>query len=401
MWRRGNAVPHDESRRDMANETEQTVASDLMDRLLDRFEKARSEPRRFHAMTLGRGVNPNHCFGDWLSLVRRNDEPTLYKRYGSILSSKCKASLGVNTGGVGGYLLPTEFRYDMIIDAAEDAVIRPRATVIPMTTGIMQLPYPDITTSQTAGTPPFFGGMLFKWVHAKDAGETEPQFRLLELRAWDLDGYLLASNPMLLDGARPLEFTLRQLVARSIGWFEELAFLLGTGVGQPLGAAVGPWVLTQARNAATDFQISDASGMFDQLLPYSVKRAVWIISPTVAQALVKVGQAGFGSSWNPNVPTNPRDEGAIGYLFSRPVFISSVLPALGTRADVVLVDPSLYVIGDREAIEISVSEHEPTAYLKNQSVWRVIHRVDGQPLYSQPVTLPDATTKVSSCIVLV
>src|SRR5258708_25027071 len=53
-----------------------------------------------------------------------------------------------------------------------------------------------------------------------------------------------------------------------------------------------------------------------------------------------------------------------------------------------LLDASLYVVGDRMQIEIAASEH--VNFLKNQMTWRVVERVDGQPWLDKPITLQGA-----------
>ena len=74
------------------------------------------------------------------------------------------------------------------------------------------------------------------------------------------------------------------------------------------------------------------------------------------------------------------------------------MPALGTRGDVILVDPSLYVIGDRMMLEVTPSEH--VNFLKNQMTWRVVERLDGQPWMDKYITLQDNSTTVSPFVVL-
>src|SRR5262249_42312350 len=44
-------------------------------------------------------------------------------------------------------------------------------------------------------------------------------------------------------------------------------------------------------------------------------------------------------------------------LLGRPAFPTEKLPAIGTKGDLMLIDPSFYVIGDRMQIEIAASEH--------------------------------------------
>ena len=86
-------------------------------------------------------------------------------------------------------------------------------------------------------------------------------------------------------------------------------------------------------------------------------------------------------------------KGVPGFLFGRPVFVSEKVPAYGTKGDLSLLDPSLYVIGDRMQLEVAASEH--VNFLKNQMTWRVVERVDGQPWLEKAVTLADGASTVS------
>ncbi len=78
--------------------------------------------------------------------------------------------------------------------------------------------------------------------------------------------------------------------------------------------------------------------------------------------------------------------------------ITEKVPALGTKGDVMLIDPSLYVIGDRMMLEITASEH--ANFVKNQMTWRFVQRVDGRPWLDNVITLQDGTTTVSPFVVL-
>jgi HK97 family phage major capsid protein len=85
-------------------------------------------------------------------------------------------------------------------------------------------------------------------------------------------------------------------------------------------------------------------------------------------------------------------------LLGRPAYMTEKLPALGSTGDLMLIDPSLYVIGDRMQIEVAASEH--VNFLKNQMTWRVVERVDGQPWLDKAITLQDASTQVSPFVAL-
>ena len=62
---------------------------------------------------------------------------------------------------------------------------------------------------------------------AQTRTETEPQFKMLELKAYELSGYSVSSNVLLQDAAFGLEKFLFSLFGRAIAWYEEYAFLQG------------------------------------------------------------------------------------------------------------------------------------------------------------------------------
>ena len=66
----------------------------------------------------------------------------------------------------------------------------------------LQFPYLDVTTVQASGTSPFFGGVILNWTEeAQTRTETEPQFKMLELKAHELSGYAVSSNILLQDAS--------------------------------------------------------------------------------------------------------------------------------------------------------------------------------------------------------
>lgn len=361
----------------------------LLAQALRRFANERQQGRRFHAETIGT-ADPERCLADFLLRVGHDDRAGLAKVYGSVRS---KAAMAESGGTTGGYLVPTELRHELLVDVAEEALVRPRAFVQPMASATLQLPLPNATTVQAAGTPPCFGSILMRWgAEGATAPETEPTFGQVELKAHLLHGHALASQPMLQDAGAPLEAYLRRLFARAVAWFEDAAFLAGDGVGKPLGMIAGPGVLAVNRAGANDFGQADVGKMLARLLPASFHRAIWVVHVTAVEKLVQM--AGFTVNEAPDFSGMT----SVGMLATRPVFVSDKTPALGTRGDVALLDPSLYVVGDRQEVTIDVSAH--VNFFKNQATWRLTERVDGRPWFESPITLQDAATQVSPYVVL-
>jgi HK97 family phage major capsid protein len=367
---------------------------------LKQFADAQGQARR-HAVPAifggdgaAAGGNPKHCFGDWLLHVARQDDGYLEKAYGSV---RTKASLAESSGTTGGYVVPPEFYEELMALVAEDAVMRPGAFVQPMASATLMFPYLDVTTVQTAGTSPFFGGVLMQWTEeAQNRTETEPAFKQMELKAHELSGYAVSSNVLLQDAAFGLERFLMRLFSQAIAWYEDYAFLQGNGVGKPLGVLNAKAALSVTRNTGNSFKYVDAATMMSKLLPASQRKAFWAMHPYVLAQLVQLADAANRVVWVPSI--GGAQDRIPGTLFGLPVRFTEKLPALGTKGDVVLIDPSLYVIGDRMQIEIAASEH--VNFLKNQMTWRVVERVDGQPWLDNAITLQDGASTVSPFVIL-
>jgi HK97 family phage major capsid protein len=387
---------------------------------LRQFQDAQSQARR-HAVPAIFGPqgdgDPKQNFGDWLVCVARTSgknhkaaaeaSDRLEKVYGSSFSQwQQKAPMGETSGSTGGYIVPPDFYHQLLQIAAEQNTFRQNAFVMPMASATLQFPFLDITTVQSAGVSPFFGGVQAYWTaEAQTRTETEPQFKMMELKAQELSGYSVSSNILLQDAAFGLEKFLMVLFGNAVGWFEEYAFLQGNGVGKPIGVVNANAAIPTGNNGgktgrqtANQISYGDVAVMFSKFLPGSIaaNRGRWFGSPTIVPQLLQL-QDGASRAIFISI-----DQGAvkapIWKLLGLPITITEKLPALGTKGDLILVDPSLYVIGDRMQLEIAASEH--VNFLKNQMTWRFVQRVDGRPWMDNPVTLQDGTSQVSPFVIL-
>jgi HK97 family phage major capsid protein len=373
----------------------------IIQQTLKQFADAQAQSRRNAAPILfgpGGDGDPKKSFGDWALAVARNDRGYLEKHYGSKFNEwQTKAALGESSGVTGGYTVPPEFYQQLLTIMAEQTFIRPRAFVVPMGSATLQMPYLDVTTVQSAGVSPFFGGVQMYWTaEAQTRTETEPQFKQMELRAWELSGYSVSSNVLLQDSIVGLEKFLMTLFAKAIAWYEEYAFLQGSGTGKPQGMLAAPATIPVTRAGSNQIQFADVATMWSKLLPVSWNSAVWAFSPSAIPQLLQLKDGNNRAifiSIDQGITKTPTWS-----LLGRPAIPTEKLPALGTKGDLMLVDPQFYVIGDRMQIEIAASEH--VNFLKNQMTWRVVERVDGQPWMDKPVTLQDGSTQVSPFVAL-
>jgi HK97 family phage major capsid protein len=133
--------------------------------------------------------------------------------------------------------------------------------------------------------------------------------------------------------------------------------------------------------------------MLARMLPgWSPARTCWLLHPTVWSELLLMSDATslvFVPDARSSVPAT---------FFGLPVITTEKLQPLGTARDVCLVNWEHYLIGDRRQVEIAYSEH--FAFTTNQSAWRFVARVDGQPWLRSPVTLADGSSTLSPFVYL-
>jgi HK97 family phage major capsid protein len=196
-----------------------------------------------------------------------------------------------------------------------------------------------------------------------------------------------------------LDLYLSTVFGLALAWAEDYAHLQGDGVAKPQGLVNSPAAATVTRATANLIQYADVAGMIAKLQPSSYDRAFWVHSPSAVPQLLQLkdgtSRAVFlGAGLEPDVQPRRRNWSLAGF----PLFCSEKLPALGTKGDLILIDPRYYLIGDR-SLTIAASEH--VNFLKNQIVFRVTRRGDGQPWIEKPITLQDGATTVSPFVVLV
>lgn len=308
-----------------------------------------------------------------------------------------KAAFAEGNGGAGGFLVPPEFNATLRALALENAQIRPRATVLPMSSMEIRMPYIRDTSHATN----VFGGVQGYWsAEAGTLTESETTFAEVLLRAHKLTGYTVASNEIMADAAIGLEAFIGQRFPQAIKWFEEKAFWTGNGQGLPLGILNATALISVARQQASHIVFEDLVNMDSQILPSSADNVVWFAHPKCKQDLytmaLSVGTGGsaiFLNAFNGGATVGPPAS-----IFGRPLVFSEHLPVLGTAGDLVAADLSYYLIGDRQDLAMEASAH--VKFTNDQTVWRFIERLDGRPWIDSALTLQDGSFQVSPFVQL-
>lgn len=297
----------------------------------------------------------------------------------------------------GGFLVAEVYRPDLQMIALENSIVRPNgATIIPpIKTDSIKIPYIDDTSHATT----VFGGVQAKWLAEKGSKDaTKPAFGQMELTPHKLAGVTYISHELRDDSAIALVPLIKRMFGSAWGYFEDDAFINGTGAGQPMGILNCNCLKTVLRNTANRVYFEDLREMYACMLPASHPYAVWVINPSVLPDLIGMTSGDAA----PAAATNPiwinRDMGAQnpipGRIFGRPFFISEKMPALGTEGDVGYFDMRYYLIFDRQPITIDFSSH--VAFTTDEDCWRFVLRVAGQCWPQSVLTPRNAAAPVTS-----
>lgn len=289
------------------------------------------------------------------------------------------------TGEGGGFLIPEEWRSEIFSGPAlAEVVVRPRATVIPMGSNTLHFPAVDFTTE----VGEILGGIICYWMDESGTiPDTSAAFAQIELVARRLAGAAVVPNDTLKD-AGALDTWLRTMLPKAVREFEDRHFLKGNGVKKPLGALTNHNAMIVAGDESgqsSGITWNNVLSMFSRTLPESYDRAIWVATPdAIPEIFTMALPVGTGGSAVMIAP-GAGDQAPHMTLLGRPIVWSRKAPAtLGTQGDLSLVDLSYYAIGDRQDVRLDTSEH--ARFLQDDTVFKVIERVDGQPLLLSPLT---------------
>lgn len=289
-------------------------------------------------------------------------------------------SFGSEDPGAGGFLIPEEMRAELLQLALEDTIMRSRATVIPMST--LRVPIP--TVDDTSHVSSVFGGVTFYWAEESSSiPESQASFGKIVLDAKKLVGFFKVPNELLAD-APAFGAWFDSRVPSGLAFFEDVAFLTETGAGTPEGVIGSPAYVKVARSGgAGTISWADIVTMYSRMLPQAQSRAIWVAAhdtfPTIAQLTLSTPGIWMGGYGAPDASQAPPVT-----IMGRPVIFTEKVPAKGTSGDLSFIDPSYYLVGDRQAVAVSASEH--FAFQNDQTAYRIIERVDGRPWVQTPLT---------------
>ena len=313
----------------------------------------------------------------------------------------------------GGFLVPEVLRSEILMVALEEAVVRPRAQIIPMDSLRVPLPAIDDTSHATS----VYGGVVGYWTEEGAAvTASAPSFQRFVLEARKLTAYTTIPNELLQDSITPLDRWFSMFFPKAISWFEDNAFITGTGTGEPQGFLNAPAAITVTRGTQYHVKFNDIAKAYARMWPASLKRAAWICSPDVLIELLQLALSEDGSGTTVAPPLwlqayqaqgtagGGNDDGRNYMLMGRPLVVTEKVPSNtsgNTTAAGALsfCDLSYYLIGDRMTMQIASSDQY--LFANDLMAYRIIERLDGRFWLQSPITPAGTGGQTLSPLVLI
>jgi HK97 family phage major capsid protein len=291
-----------------------------------------------------------------------------------------------------GILIPAQFSKNILRLNGEDELIMPRATNIPAgdpPDSPFTIPYLQ------QGADGVLGGIQLTWTgEAKTVADVnDPIFKDLTLTPQEVSGLATINNKTLNNWGASGAFVETLL---RMAWVNgrDSKFIGGSGAGCPLGVKKAPGAIKIKRNTAATVKYIDVVTMLGRLLPEALGGAMFVASITLLPVLMTLKDDGNQYIFNAGDAT----KGVPATLAGLPLKFTGKTPTVGTEADLMLINCAYYLTKEGSGPYVAISEH--VKFSTNQTVFKIVANIDGQPWVKDPLKLEDGKTTVSPYIIL-
>ena len=254
-------------------------------------------------------------------------------------------------------------------------------------------------TSRVTGSR--WGGTRGYWIGESDEiTASKPKFRQIEL-ALKKQAVLIYCTDELLQDAVALEAFIREVAPKEIAFMVDDSLISGTGAGMPLGClSAGSLITVSAEEGqqADTLVAENAVKMIKRTLGRSTDY-VWLYNKECLDQIYTMSLA-VGTGGIPlfmaagSLPNQPENR-----LLGLPLIEMEQCSALGDLGDLILANfKDGYILGDKGGVQADMSIHVRFVY--DESVFRFVYRVDGQPVLASDITPFKGTDTQSHFIAL-
>jgi len=321
---------------------------------------------------------------------------------GQGVDPRLKAATGLSEGvpSDGGFLVQQDFSNELLQNVHDTGILYPKCRRLPISANSTGIKINAVDeTSRVAGSR--WGGIRGYWAaEAAEKTKSKPKFKQLELSLQKLVGLCYATDELLQDTAA-LGTVLMQGFSEEFNFLVDDAIVRGTGAGQPLGLLNANCLISvgaETGQAATTIVAENIQKMWARLYNRSRRNAYWYINqdclPQLHSMSLAVGTGGVPVY----MPAGGLSGQPYGTLYGRPVIEIEHCATLGAQGDIILADLSQYLVIEKGGIQSASSIH--VRFIYDETAFRFVWRVDGQPAWTAALTPFQGSNDVSPFIVL-
>lgn len=312
-------------------------------------------------------------------------------------------SAGVSTDG--GVLIPPAFSQTImdLTGYTSNSLMAECDQLPPLPDGVESMEFPAINeTSRADGSRR--GGIQGYWkAELTQMTSSKPTLKEVKFSPQQLFVFAFISDK-LLKHAPQLSAFLAQSAADEINFKIGDSIFNGTGTGMPRGILTGAvdaprvQIAKETNQAAATLVIQNLEKMYARMPANMRAGAKWYINQDVLPQLMDMTKA-VGSGGSAVFMPNFNISGApFGTIYGAPIYPTEYSATIGTEGDIIFANLKKYGLMTRGGIDSAMSIHLKFDY--NQSAFRFIFEVDGQPWQSSSITPFKGTAKQSAIVTL-
>ncbi|MEY2653558.1 MAG: hypothetical protein RLZZ524_586, partial [Pseudomonadota bacterium] len=345
----------------------------------DELDKAARDPE----------VQPYAHLGEQLMDVMRACRPGAKPSPRLLKAAKAPTGMSEGVPADGGFLVQTDLVAQLMRPVYETGALLSRVRRFEVSSNSNSIELFGVNETSRA-TGHRYGGVTGYWgAEAELKADSHPTFRKVRMELRKLYALAYATDELLQD-ASLVGQVIGEAARNELQFLAENAIINGTGVGQPQGILGAPCLVSQAAEALQGDTVVAENLVHMWERRWAPGNYVWLINQEVESQLMMLDLPAGGAGALVYLPPGGFSGAPYGSIFGRPVLVTEYNQELGTAGDIILADLSQYYLATKGGIQEAMSIHVHFVY--DESVFRFVMRVEGQPAWSSALTPFEATT---------
>jgi len=349
-----------------------------------------------------RSKGPFNSLADQLISVRSAAMPgnRVDNRLYSIAEQRAATGLSESVPSDGGFFLQDDLLTTLLQNIWKNNQIINMCTSYNLSGNATGLKIPTVDESSRADGSRSGGIQAYWKAEADEKTASQPKFGQLNLSLNKLIGLCYTTDELLQD-VSALDTYLTTLFKQEFDFKISDGIVNGTGAGQMLGILNSGCLVSVSKEsgqAGSTIVAENVLKMWARHLVSDPSKVIWIANRNIIPQLYSMSIA-VGTGGVPiYMPANGLSGLPFSTLFGAPVIFSEVASDLGDVGDLVLCDMSQYILATKGSIQKDISMH--VRFVWDESVFRFVLRIDGQPSASSAVTAFKGTDTLSPFVAI-